>query len=144
MVYKQPKPLCRDSADSIATPPTTHFKSRAYQLSRGNQLYCLWHTIFIFFFCFAGFIVWLLAFHLQTQKTRNTNCFLAYSYDATGILVSEEVSHFIYWHNGRSCPVSTGGFDRRSVWPCIVQGNCKWMHEIEKNNGQSGSCLLQF
>ena len=57
--------------------------------------------------------------------------------------VTEEVSHFVYWHDGRSRPVPArvGGFDRHSIWACIVQINCKCMHEIGKNNGQWGPCL---
>ena len=129
MVYKQPKPLCRDSADSIARLPTTHFKSRAYQLPHGNHLYCLWHTIFIFFFCSTGFIVWLLSFHLQTRRTRKTSCLLVVylqTKNREGRPVSEAVSHFVYWHDGRSYPVPAGDFDRRPVWSCsIVQRNCK-------------------
>ena len=35
-------------------------------------------------------------------------------------------------------------FDRRPVWPCIVQGNSKWMHEIEKNNGKLGWQIIYF
>ena len=58
---------------------------------------------------------------------------------------AEAVSHFVYWHNGRSYVVPVGGdFDKRPVGPCsIVQRNCKcnWAHEIEKNNGQWGPCL---
>ena len=47
----------------------------------------------------------------------------------------EEVGHWV---------VTAGDFDRRPVWPCIIQKNCKWTHEIEKNNRQSGPCLQHF
>ena len=57
----------------------------------------------------------LLALYLQTKKRE-------------GRPVSEAVSHFVYWHDGRSCAVLAGDFNRHPVWTCIVQSNCKWMH----------------
>ena len=90
-----------------------------------------------------------LLFNYRLRRPRKTSCLLARYLQTTkreGRPVTEAVSHFVYWHDGRIRPVpaGAGGFDRHPVWPCIVQRNCKWMHEIEKNNGQSGSSLLQF
>jgi hypothetical protein len=51
----------------------------------------------------------LLAFHLQTRRTRKTSWLVAL-YPQTnkreGRPVSEAVNHFVYWHDGRSCSVS--------------------------------------
>ena len=88
-----------------------------------------------------------LLLNYRLRRTRKTSCLLALYLQTKkreGRPVSEAVSHFVYWHDGRSCAVPAGDFGRPKVWPCIVQRNCKWMHEIEKNNGKSGSCLLQF
>ena len=49
-------------------------------------------------------------------------CLLAYSHDVTGIAVSE-VKKSVTSFTGTMEEVKTlpGGFNRRPVWPCIVQ-----------------------
>ena len=88
-----------------------------------------------------------LLFNYKLRRLRKTSCLLAcylQTMKREGRPVTEAVSHFVYWHDGRSCVVPAGDFDRRPVWPCIVQRNCKWTHWIEKNNRQSSPCLQLF
>ena len=86
-------------------------------------------------------------FNYKLRRSRKTSCLLTrylHTMKREGRPVTEAVSHFVYWHDGRSWAVPAGDFDRRPVWPCILQRNCKWLHGIEKNNEQSGPCLHQF
>ena len=83
-------------------------------------------------------------FNYRLRRPKKTSCLLArylQTMKREGRPVTEAVSHFIYWHDGRSWVVPAGDFDRRPVWPCIIQRNCKWTHRIKKNNRQSGPCL---
>ena len=41
------------------------------------MLSCFSHTIFIFFFCSVGFVVWLLDFKHRLRRMRKTSCLLA-------------------------------------------------------------------
>ena len=80
-----------------------------------------------------------LLFNYRHRSMRKTGCLLALYLQTKkreGRPMSEAVSHFVYWHDGRSYAVPAGDFDRCPVWICIVHRNCKWTHEIEKNNGQ--------
>ena len=72
-----------------------------------------------------------LLFNYRLRRPRKTSCLLArylQTMKREGRPVTEAVNHFVYWHDGRSWAVPAGNFDRRPVWPCIVQRNCKWTH----------------